>query len=164
MAKRLKGFFELKRPEDLFKKLEHEYALLQGQPDNAYHAFNFFVTAEHLLDWLFPGSANRGKREVERKGSIVLQVCSHIANGAKHFEVEAKHHQSVSNTDGQGSYFAKGWFHKNWWARGYFRESQLVVRLTGDAESAFGKSITAIDLAGKTLEYWRNHRGLAARP
>ena len=45
------GFFQLGSASDLFKKLEWEYENLRAQPGNAYHAFNFCITAEHMLDW-----------------------------------------------------------------------------------------------------------------
>ena len=42
------GFFDLKTPEDLLKKLEREYERLQQHPHDVDMAFNFFVTAEHI--------------------------------------------------------------------------------------------------------------------
>ena len=105
----LKGFFELRTSADMLRKLEHEYSNLMRDPQNAFQAFNFFETAEHMLDWLLPGSKNNSRRKSERKASVILQICSHVANGAKHLEVEAKHHNSVSDTEEQGGYFPSGW-------------------------------------------------------
>ena len=42
---RFGGFFALGTPADLLKKLRHDFS---------YAAFDFFVTAEHLLDWKYP--------------------------------------------------------------------------------------------------------------
>lgn len=59
-------------------------------------AFDFFVTAEHIVDWTHP--KDREKRK-ELRGLPLLAVTSHIANDAKHFEVTAKHHQSVEDVE-----------------------------------------------------------------
>ena len=42
------GLFDLTTPEHLLNKLEREYERLKENPADADHAFNFFVTAEHL--------------------------------------------------------------------------------------------------------------------
>ena len=46
-------FFDLRTPEHLLHKLEWEYAQWQGDPLNTYRAWNFFITAEHLPDWIY---------------------------------------------------------------------------------------------------------------
>src|SRR5215210_3209748 len=88
-----KGLFELQTPQDLLQKLQHDYQRLKDDPLNPYPAFDFFVTAEHMLEWVHPGYANKQPRTNLRKSNVLLQVCSHIANGSKHFEVEAPHHK-----------------------------------------------------------------------
>jgi len=150
----MQGFFELSDARDLLRKLHFEFEQLKSDPRNAYVAFNFFVTAEHLLDWLYPGDANRAKRKQVRESSVLLQVCSHVANGAKHFEVEAKHHKSVQDTTRSGGMFASGYFASAYFASGYFPKGGLFVRLQGDAEQALGSSVSVMDLALKVLEYW----------
>jgi hypothetical protein len=150
----MKGIFELKSAADLIKKLRYEYDQLESDPDNPYIAFNFFVTAEHIPDWLFPKKANKDKREQLRNNSLLLQICSHIANGAKHFEVEASHHKSVSGLRRLGGYFPKGYWPKNYFPRGYFPESRLVIQLEGDAKAKFGDSINVLGFASKLLDYW----------
>ncbi len=73
----MKGLFELKSAKDLLKKLESDLKQFKADPNNAYVAFNFFVTAEHLPDWMHPGP---DKRATEiRNASVLLQVCSHVA-------------------------------------------------------------------------------------
>ncbi len=49
------GFFEIKTPQDLLDKLKREYMHLQKSTLNQDIAFNFFITAEHISDWLYPG-------------------------------------------------------------------------------------------------------------
>jgi len=88
-----KGFASLKTSGDLLGKLKYDYKRMLSNPYDAYAAFDFFVTAYHMLDWLHPiptGKAAQKKndeaRSAEETGSILLQVCSHIANGVKHFQ------------------------------------------------------------------------------
>jgi hypothetical protein len=150
----VKGIFELTTPNDLLKKLRYEYEHFLQEPMNAYTAFNFFVTAEHLLDWVYPGRANKSQREQIRESSIALQICAHIANGAKHFQVEDKHHQSVSETMQTGAMYSGALFRGKLFAGRLFPKAALVVHLKGDAEQSLGTSITALALAAMVLEYW----------
>lgn len=150
----MKGIFSLTTPVDLFRKLERDFELMQRDPTNQDAAFNFFVTAEHMVDWLYPGYEKKKQREEFRNNEVLLQVTSHIANGAKHFQVQAKHHKSVAKT-GQTGYFA-GYFPKGYFSKGYFPE-WLFVELTGEAAAKMGKSIRVNDLAKAVLEFWRDH-------
>jgi hypothetical protein len=134
--------------------------LLKRESDNAYTAFNFFVTAEHILDWLYPKRVNKNKREKMREGSQILKVCSHIANGAKHFEIEDKHHNSVLKTEREGGYFPKNYFHKIYFAKGYFKEARLVVRLSGEAKKSLGATVDVVSLASQILQLWENHQDI----
>jgi hypothetical protein len=55
-----RGVFELRSLSDLLEKLKHgDEALVAAE--NAYLTFNFFVTAEHLVDWVHP--KDRSKRK-----------------------------------------------------------------------------------------------------
>ena len=156
----MKGMFELRDASDLLNKLHKEYELMQREPTNVYCAFNFFVTAEHLLDWLYPGKVSKTKREQVRDGSVLLQICSHIANGAKHFEVQAKHHQSVSDTVRYRSSFSGRLFAGRLFSGQLFPKDRLVIHLKGDAEQSFGHSISVLELAAKILDYWDNYPDL----
>ena len=146
----MKGTFELKTPQDLLQKLRFDLDQLKKDATNTYLAFNFFVTAEHMKDWLFPGRANQMNRENLEKASPLLQVCSHVANGAKHFQVEAKHHRSVSDTVRTG-----GWGSGHW-GSGHWGEGALVVQLQGDAEKHLGSSIKVVELADSILSFWES--------
>jgi len=156
------GIFDLRNAPDLLKKLQHEYRQLEAAPGNAYIAFNFFVTAEHMLDWLYPKKAGEPKRKQTREGELLLQICSHLANGAKHFEVEAKQHQSVAGSLATGGLFPDGFFPPGLFPKGYFPEKRLIVNLKGRPAAAFGQSITALSLARQVLSYWENHPDLKA--
>jgi hypothetical protein len=150
----MKGTFALKTPQDLLQKLRFDAEQLKKDPANTYLAFNFFVTAEHMKDWLYPGKANKRKRENLENSSILLQVCSHVANGAKHFEVEAKRHRSVTDTVKTGGYFPDRYVPAGYMPRGYFGKGALVIQLQGDAKLQLRATITAVDLAERILDFW----------
>jgi hypothetical protein len=149
----VKGIFALTSPADLFAKLTNDLHVLRRAPDDAYAAFNFFVTAEHLLDWLYPGAAGEAQRKQRRKQEVLLQVVSHLANGAKHFVVEAKHHRSVADSGRPSRYFGARYFGRYLGGR-YFGRGRMTLKLTGEAATAIGDSISPIELAEKVHAYW----------
>lgn len=55
--------FDLRKPEDLFAKLERDYGQLEENPLSMDAAFNFTVTAHQLGDWRFPGNDAARKTE-----------------------------------------------------------------------------------------------------
>lgn len=154
----MSGLFQLRNASDLLAKLKHDYRRLEEAPDDAYIAFDFFVTAEHMLDWLYPGRANRTQRNSERNSNLILQVVSHLANGAKHMILEDPRHGSIQHADiaftpyGEGAYGA-----------GTFGGISLVVTLEGDAAAAFGHQTTPLKLANRALKYWSDHPELERR-
>jgi len=82
-----KGLFRLQTPPDLLSKLRHDFGRLEKDPLDEYAAFDFFVTAYHLLDWIYPDAEDVHNRDIRRQveqDNALLQVCSHIANGSKH--------------------------------------------------------------------------------
>ena len=147
----MSGVFGLISPKDLLGKLGRDLDALRRSPDNCDLAFNFFVTAEHMLDWIYPGSANRKVREDARNGDVLLQLVSHIANGAKHFDQLSAHHRSI------GAYVLRSWRLGVWrtgaWGTGTWSDGLTMV-LAGDAAKAFGKRVKALELAERTYAYW----------
>ena len=91
------GFFDMWTPGDLLQKLIHDFDRLKADPLSTYAAFDFFVTADHMLDWELPESVPGAKEEKStlRKTNRLLAVCSHLGNGAKHFELSNPSHKSV---------------------------------------------------------------------
>ena len=153
----MQGLFQLKTVDDLRKKLRRDLEKLKANPLDADLAFNFFVTAEHMLDWVYPGSAGKTDRTNARKDSVLLQVCSHVANGAKHFEVESKHHKSVSSTDKHdgGGYFAASFFPRGYFPSGYWGGGEVLsIKLENEAASQLGSTISVLNLADKIMAYW----------
>jgi hypothetical protein len=145
-----KGFFPLQKPGDLLAKLRHDYQRLKSSPTDTYAAFDFFVTGYHMLDWLYPYDKKR--REQEEKESILLQVCSHIANGIKHFHAIAKKHQSVADERVQEGAFQRDAFQAN-----AFQVEALIFQLDGQAAVQFGTEVECLALATQVLQYWENH-------
>lgn len=156
----VRGVFTLQTAEDLLAKLENDLNLLKKDRSNPYLAFNFFVTAEHILDWVYPGYANKKKREAERDSEVLLQICSHLATGAKHFVAEATHHKSVANA---GTRIRWNPF------SGPLSSPLLTpggvpilrVQLDGDAIKAYGNSIEVLKLAVLVYEYWKKHHAIS---
>ncbi len=146
MAK-FKGFGELKKPTDLVKKLEFDLDRLKQAKNDQYVAFDFFVTAEHIVDWIHP--ADKAARKAIRESSPLLKIVSHIANGAKHFEATAAHHQSIDDVKKE-RYVQTGYIED-----GYF-DDPIIVRLTSNESAAFGKNeVNVVDLAEQVLTYWK---------
>lgn len=142
------GFAELRRPRDLVEKLQHDYERLAANSGDTYAAFDFFITAEHILDWLHPDRTGKASREAERGSSPLLEVTSHIANGAKHFVASGTQHNSVRGIEQQG--YADGYAEP-----GYFEEP-IVVKLSPNEATFFGTTeLEAVVLAKRVLEYWQ---------
>jgi hypothetical protein len=153
-----KGLFRLQTPHDLLNKLRHDFGRLENDPLDEYSAFDFFVTAYHLLDWTYPDAEdehNRGIRRQIEQGNLLLQVCSHIANGSKHFQT-ARHHRSV-----QDAYYEHGAFDPNAFNQDAFQVDKLTIRLQDQAATRFGESIGCVELARKLLDFWEGYDKLA---
>ena len=153
-----KGLFTLRTAADLRLKLNHDYQRMLAAPTDSYAALDFFVTAEHMLDWIHPMKAGEKTRTKAKKESVLLQICSHIANGAKHFEVEDKRHHSVTATA-----LTRGKPRPQQYVGSSIRTSnmrfpgRLIVRLSGTAKADFGDSIAAPDLALRLIQFWEQH-------
>src|SRR5882724_5120527 len=138
----MKGLFDLQTYEHLLHKLEWEYTQWQGDPLNTYRAWNFFVTAEHLPDWLartgprLPTGFSYGKFKQEQP---LLRICSHLASGGKHFRPRDMH-KSVSSTRQQ-----PGWVKPGWVKPGWVKLPALMVDLTPDEQQALSSAVASIE-------------------
>ncbi|HEY3776893.1 MAG TPA: hypothetical protein VGL35_02420 [Rhizomicrobium sp.] len=106
--------FDLATPSHVYWKLLWELSNLKRSKaeedkreelrfNSAYHAFNFAVTAWHLIDWVWHGTDDSGRKyiseyfggiELKRRGQLfeaiaekyrAIHICGQIANGSKHF-------------------------------------------------------------------------------
>ncbi len=129
------------------QKLEHDLERIKQSPQDQYAAFDFFITAEHIIDWLHP--TDKKAREKIRSSSPLLRITSHIANGAKHFEAKASKHRSVEDIE-KCRVAEPGCFEKG------VVEEPLIVHLTHDEAVFMGKDVIGVDqLARHVFEYWK---------
>ena len=143
---RYTGFGALKTPRDLLRKMEHDHSRMEAEPSNEYAAFDFFVTAEHMLDWIHP---DKKMREAERNLEVLLQVTSHIANGAKHFEATDPRHKSVTEIE-RSQYVEPGYVEP-----GCFAEPLVIKLSTAEGAVLGGNEIEATELGRRVLTYWQ---------
>jgi len=152
------GFFNLADATDLLVKLRHDFARVIAAPTDSYAAFDFFVTAEHLLDWQVPGNSNKANRKARRQSSALLRVTSHLASGAKHFRLDSPHHTAVTHEHAHAGAFAPGVFDPL-----AFDTSCLVVSLDAVEASELGAEIRVPTLARRVLDYWEAELGGRSR-
>jgi hypothetical protein len=143
------GAFGLETPQDLLGKLRREFDKLRANPNDQDSAFNFFVTAEQMLDWLYPGNPNKNTREALRNAELLLQVVSHLASKSKHFDQLAAHHRSVGISGSVGPFFGGSFF-----GGGFFGSSRQLIHFKGQAARTFGESMLAVELAERVLVFW----------
>jgi hypothetical protein len=141
----LGGFFTLRTPSDLLDKLEADFNRLQSadavSKEAQYAAYDFFVTANHIVDWLSMFSGDRkAQLRTYKDGTLV----SHIANGVKHFRVDVNRHRVVSDTE-----VHKGSFQANAFQNDAFDVPRLLIELED------GTSIGVLDVGARVLEHWR---------
>ena len=141
------GFADLRNPCDLLRKLQHDQERMVADPADSYAAFDFFVTAEHMLDWLHPDPGGEAARKAARRGDILLQLTSHIASGAKHFDARDRRHTSVSSVE----YIR---YADDYVESGYVDEV-IVIKLSPAEASVFGTAtIDAVVLGHRVHAYW----------
>ena len=151
-----KGFALLQHPADLVVKLAHDFKRIRTSPADAYAAFDFFVTAEHIVDWLLPDSPEvdqSSARKSKRQSSELLRITSHIANGAKHFEALARHHDSVADLQQQSGGFDPLAFSPRAFSPAAFKMHGLNARLEN------GRVVHVLTLAEDVLSYWQREVG-----
>jgi hypothetical protein len=151
-----RGFAALQRPADLVAKLEHDLQRIRAAPNDVYAAFDFFVTAEHIIDWLLPDapdSSQSGARRLKRDSSELLKATSHIANGAKHFQALAKQHDTVAALENNSGGFDPKSLSPRSFDAGSFQMHGLNISLE------CGRVIHVLTLAEDVLEYWRSEIG-----
>ena len=141
---KLDGFFELRTAKQLFEKLESDFERLKALPpiskEAQYAALDFFVTAEHLPEWVARGT---GANLLALRGYADGPLVSHIANGAKHFRVDPNRHSAARDTQAHS-----GAFDPDVFANGTFDLDRLVV------EHEDGQSEDLLDLVGRILHHW----------
>ena len=95
------------------------------------------------------------KRNKIKEKHPILQICEHIAIGAKHFKPNKKSLKSVQSTN-KGGVWAEGTWAPNTWSEGVWA-TWLEVRLSGTAEEKYGEVIKVSELAKHVMDFWRNY-------
>ena len=141
----LDGMFSMRTTGDLVGKLEADFNRLASadpdEPEAQYAAYDFFVTAEHIPDWIKHTSG--GSLTSHRSypdGSLV----SHIASGAKHFHVTNTRHKTASDTEVVGA-FDPAAFDSD-----AFDVRRLVIKMDD------GSMEDVLNVAGRVLKHWRD--------
>lgn len=141
----LKGLFSLRTPKDLLRKLEVDFNRLRAADpasvEAQYAAFDFFVTAEHLPDWL---SRSTGGSLTSHRAYPQGALVSHVANGGKHFRVDTSRHTTAKDTRS-----TPGAYQANAFQPSAFQTSRLVVDLED------GTTLDVLDVATNTLGHWQ---------
>jgi len=145
----MQGAFDLKTPQDWFQRLEREFANLRAAPNNRDMVINFFVAAESMLDWKYPGDGNAAVRKAVRDSEPLLLVVWDLASLSKHLAVR-QNHKSVDESGLFGEFFDGGFFDVPFFG-------QLSVQLKGAAAAQFGGSVLAVELAERTMAYWKKN-------
>jgi hypothetical protein len=148
----MRGQFQLHSAYDLLAKLRHDYSRLREAPNDPYVAFDFFVTADHLLDWVYPGALGQSSRTAERDAHPILQVVSHLAAGARHMVPEDRRPVSVPHADHARSTHGNAEH-----GTATSESAHLVVNLEGAAAAELGIAATPLKLATRALQYWEDH-------
>jgi hypothetical protein len=157
----MKGIGSLQSERDLLAKLQHDLDRMRKDPTDVFAAFDFFVTAYHMLDWVVPLPPKKDPVypvEKARQDAIVareprLQIAGHLANSAKHFSADRWGQVSATFEIG-------GHFHPNYWAKGHwaghFPEPRLVIRLSAAGAALFNgeTELNALDTAEKLYAFW----------
>ena len=146
MGSKKTPFASLQNYHDLWNKVKHDYELIQKQPNEVYFLYNFFVTAYHMVDWYAEGNKNL-RKEIE--SNLIIKIAYHIANGAKHLVLNNPKNNAVE------SFQSESYYEKDYYEDGYYAH-EILITLTEDYHSEFGKQMSAIDFATKLMEYWDN--------
>lgn len=149
------GFFQLQSPLDLLDKMEHDFQRLSQNPVDVCAAFDFFVAAAHLPEWL--GKAKCSPGQAKKPSSKALRdICHQLANGAKHFQPDPDRSNSVD------SGFVRPPCIPGQWVPDISilgdPTGVLVIVLGSEEASALNRmNISALELAGMVFSYWKAH-------
>ena len=153
----MRGLFDLLTAEDLCAKLEHDYERVRANRADVFAAFDFIVTAWHLVEWRYPSDAAKTQRSDIRTQYPIVGLCEHLAVGGKHFEPTGKKHQSVKASH-RNSAWKRGAWAPGVWAPGVWKDD-LVIELAGPAKAAFGDQLTFGQFADLVMDFWRGPGG-----
>ena len=85
--------YSFQTASDLYAKLKRDANALLGEVSGD-HAFNFFVTAYHLAEWIQKDPSVHSDvkdRMTTASQSVPYRLCKDLANASKHFVQRGKH-------------------------------------------------------------------------
>jgi hypothetical protein len=143
-----KGFSpRLQTPADLVAKLERDLARISANPHDADAAFDFFVSADHVEEWLAQGS-KWGGHPKGHSNDLMRLVC-HLGSGAKHLTASSGRHSAASDVVERAGAFDHHVFQAD-----AFDVGGLVIDHTG-LDGSLPGSIGVIELAQRVVAYLR---------
>jgi len=144
---------ELQTPADLLRKMEHDLARLEANSSDPFAAFDFFVAAEHMVDWRYPKAGDPARKRVRSRDPG--KTVSHLANGAKHFEATDPRHSSVADVSTEGDFGTS--------VLGRARLGEMVLGSPGHpaliVTMSDGRRVEPVQLARLVLAYWKTELG-----
>lgn len=153
------GFFDLRDPQSLLKKMRYDYDRMVASPLSTYAAFDFFVTANHIIDWIWPSSSSE-QLKLERAAETIPRICEHLANDAKHFIVNRPH---VAVAGIAHSLEGDPFWEETVDSEISGSEPGLFIKLGPEEARELGlDSIAATQLALLVLAYWSRRMGIGA--
>jgi hypothetical protein len=146
---RWRGFSgTLQTADDLLRKMSADFDRMRGSPGDPYPAFDFFVAAEHIVDWRWPDEPVKRKKVRRRDPG---RTVSHLASGAKHFEATETRHSSVLDVAVEPDFGTA--------VLGRARLGEAILGTVGRPAliitMADGRRVDALALAALVLAYWR---------
>lgn len=146
-----KGLFGLRTASDLLAKLESDLERLKREPTDSYAAFDFFVTAHHLPEWLYSSSGGDQLKTLRRTDKL-LKLVRDIADGGKHLVLDRLPPGSAAGTAVLDSRYGLGPMGVGNYARG-----DLLIHLHEDAAREWGRStLDAVGVAQQVFDRLRD--------
>lgn len=141
------GHFTMQSPRDLLAKAERDLQRLRSNPLNIDAAFDFFVTARHVPDWVV--ATGGPAADCQFSAHVELRTCRHIADGAKYFVVTHRHHKQIADAQ-----LTRGAFQSNAFQATAFNVGELTISLDpADAGTAsLGRTVDAVTLATRVID------------
>ena len=140
------GFFKLSGPVDLVFKMEHDLARLRKAPFDAFAAFDFFVTAVHLPEWI-KRSDLEWIKPVWGPEAAIMCVCQQLGNGAKHPIIDQKLRGGTEVRYGDPDSVSVD-------ADGY-AVGDLIIHLNAAESRVLGReTVSALEAAEMVMAYW----------
>ena len=154
-----RGIFSLRTPDDLLRKLKHDFERVSRDPEDQYAAFDFFVTAHHLPEWMFPNDEKRANDY--RRGTPLLRLVRELGDVAKHYELTKRPATHAEVTSHIVSRYGLGPI-----GVGHYSAGCLLVHLTQEGQELIGPTVLDVrGLARQVLDHYTAELGeVAPRP